>query len=213
MSTLTPIDLTKQLQWRYATKVFDQSKKIPAQTWTAIEQSLILTPSSFGLQPWKFVVVTNDAVKAKLRAASWNQSQVTDCSHHVVLTAKRELNSNDITRLIASTAQQRGITVESLAAYQGMMSGFQSKGYMTTEWAAKQCYIALGQLMAVCAVLGVDACPMEGFDPVQVDEILGLRAEGYSTAVCCSLGYRAASDKYAHLAKVRYSNGEVVRHV
>jgi nitroreductase len=213
MSTLTPTELTQQLQWRYATKVFDPSKKIPAQTWSAIEQSLVLTPSSFGLQPWRFVVVTDQTVKEKLRAASWGQSQVTDCSHHVVFTARRELKTDDITRFIARTAQERGVTVESLAGYQGMMNGFQAKGYMTTEWAAKQCYIALGQLMAVCAVLGVDACPMEGFEQAQVDDILGLKAEGYTTAVCCPLGYRAASDKYPHLAKVRYPSSEVVHYV
>ncbi len=83
MSTLTPAALLEQLNWRYATKQFDQSRKIPADVWSAIEQALVLTPSSFGLQPWKFVVVTAAEVKKQLVAVSWNQAQPADCSHHV----------------------------------------------------------------------------------------------------------------------------------
>ena len=215
MSTISGESLLQQLNWRYATKKFDPSKKISTADWAVIEKALILTPSSYGLQPWKFIVVTDSALKAKLRPASWNQSQVEDCSHLVVLTAKRDITELDVDRFIDRIAEVRGVTVESLAGYKGYMVGDLVNGSrhaIIHEWAARQTYIALGNLMTSAAMLGVDACPFEGIEPAKYDEILGLKGTGYTTISACPLGYRAADDKYASAPKVRFEAKDVVDH-
>ena len=202
---LTPTDLLAQLRWRYATKQFDPAKVIPAATWQALEEALILSPSSFGLQPWRFTIVSDPALKAALRPVSWNQSQITDCSHLVVFTMQKDLGEADIDRFIALTASTRNSPIESLAGYRGMMVNHLTKGPMSrmiNEWATRQVYIALGNFMTSCALLGVDSCPLEGIDPGQYDAVLGLTS--HATVVACAAGYRAAGDKYASAPKVRY---------
>src|SRR5689334_14491898 len=103
-----------QLRWRYATKQFDPARKISAEDWSALEQSLVLTPSSFGLQPWQFIVITDQATKEKLVAASWNQRQVADASHVVVFAVKKELGAADVHRYIDHIAKTRNVSIESL---------------------------------------------------------------------------------------------------
>jgi nitroreductase len=211
----TPDQLLAALRWRYATKQFDASRKIPDTTWDAIEESLVLTPSSFGLQPWKFIVVENPAVRAKLLTDSWNQPQVTDASHFVVLTARTDLTAADIDAWIARMSEVQGSSLESVAPLKGMISGFAER--MSEEeraaWNKNQGYIALGQLMASAAVLGIDACPMEGISASAYDRILGLEDSGYATVVACALGYRAEADKYAITPKARFAKSEVIRRV
>ncbi|MEN9840745.1 MAG: hypothetical protein RL376_545 [Verrucomicrobiota bacterium] len=216
---MTPIDttqLTAALDWRYATKKFDAAKKIPAATWAALEHALVVSPSSFGLQPWQFIVITDPAVKAKLLPLSWNQPQVTDCSHHVVFAMRKGVNEAYVDKFLARQVALRGGTIEALAPYRGMMTGFLSNitaaGQLDT-WATKQVYIALGQFMAAAALLGVDACPMEGINPAAYDEVLGLKGTEFATVVACAVGYRAADDKYASAAKVRFPVPDLVRHV
>ncbi len=209
-------ELLDALHWRYATKVFDATKKIPAGLWAALEQTLVLTPTSYGLQPYRFLIVQDPASRAALLPHSWNQKQVVDCSHYVVFTARTEMQAADVTKLIARISAVRGVPAESLNFYRDMMLGDVvngPRGKIAHEWAARQCYIALGNLMTAAALLGVDACPMEGLAPAEYDRILKLDGTGYKTAVACALGYRAAGDKYAGLAKVRYETGELVRMV
>jgi len=208
MPSITPAALLDALHFRYATKRFDAAKKIDPETWSALEQSLILTPSSFGLQPWKFLVITDPAIREQLLAHTWGQRQVTDCSHLVVMAVHKAVDVAYIDKFIARTAEVRGVSVESLAGYRNMMAGATSM--MTPEWAARQAYIALGQFMLAAAVLGVDTCPMEGFIPAQYDELLGLEAQGLTTAVLCPAGYRSAECKYASLAKVRWAAEDVI---
>jgi nitroreductase len=206
--------LLDALQWRYATKVFDATKKIPADVWDALEKSLVLTPTSYGLQPYQFLVVQDAAKRAALLPNSWGQKQVVDCSHFVVFTARTEMKEADVDKLIARTVELRKLPVGSLDAYRGMMIGDivnGPRGKIAHEWAARQVYIALGNLMTCAAVLGVDACPMEGINPTEYDKILGVAGTGYKTVVALALGYRAASDKYASLAKVRYETSELVK--
>ena len=213
MKPLAAPSLLDALHWRYATKLFDPARRIPADQWTALEQSLVLTPSSYGLQPWKFIVVTDPAVKAKLRPVSWNQSQIEDCSHLVVFLAKEDITEGDLDRFIARSAEVRGVLPESLAGYRGYMLGDLVKGprhAVIAEWAARQVYIALGQFMACAALLGIDTCPMEGLEPAKYDEILGLKGSGYRTLAACPAGYRSPEDKYARLSKVRYETGDVI---
>ena len=212
MSTYSNSDMVSALNWRYATKQFDASKKLDSETQTALEEALRLAPSSFGMQPWKFVVVESDEIKAKLRPESWDQPQITDCSSLIVLAARSAVNQDDIDTFIKSIAEARNTTVEELAGYQGMIEGFTGNFDDATRlnWAAKQTYIALGQLMTAAAALKVDTCPLEGINPAKYDEILGLEGSGYQTVVACALGYRSEEDKYAAAPKVRYAAEEVI---
>jgi nitroreductase len=204
--------VVEQLRWRYATKKFDPARTISAGTWAALEQALVLTPSSYGLQPWKFFVVTDPAVKAKLPEHSWGQRQPQDCSHMVVLALKANLGEADVDRHVARMSEVRGQTVESLARFkQTMMGSLADPPFDINDWAARQVYIALGQFMACAALLGVDTCPMEGIDPAKYDEVLGIGAQGYRTVVACPAGYRAADDKYAQVPKVRFKAEDVIQ--
>ena len=215
MSTISGDSLLQQLSWRYATKKFDPTRRISAADWAVLEEALVLTASSYGLQPWKFIVVTDPALKTKLRAASWNQAQVEDCSHHVVFTAKTDVTEADVDHFISRIAEVRGVTPESLAGYKGFMMGDLVNGprhAIIGEWAARQTYIAMGNLLTSAALLGVDACPFEGIEPGKYDEILGLAGTGYTTISACPLGYRAEDDKYASAPKVRFAAGQVVEH-
>jgi nitroreductase len=216
MTTLNPESLLTQLSWRYATKKFDATKKIEPELWAALEKSLILTPSSFGLQPWKFIVVTDSAVKQRLVPVSWNQTQPADCSHHVVFAARTALGEKEVDSFLESIVATRGGTKESLKGYGDMMTGFAGKaakeGWLR-EWAVRQVYIALGNFMTSAAVLGVDTCPMEGIEPANYDTILGLDGTEFTTVVACAAGYRAEDDKYAQLAKVRYPASELIQHI
>ena len=212
---LTTEQLLASLRWRYATKQFDASRKISAETWAALEESLVLTPSSFGLQPWKFLIVETPALRAKLLPDSWNQAQVTEASHFVVLTARTDLTTTDIDAWVSRLSEIQGRPTEALAPMKGMIVGFAET--MSEEerhaWNVRQVYIALGQLMASAAVLGIDACPMEGISKTAYDRILGLEGSGYATVVACALGYRAETDKYATAAKARFEASRVIQHV
>lgn len=207
-------ELVDSLQWRYAVKRFDPSKRIDATTWSAIESSLVLTPSSFGLQPWKFIVIGSQENKAKLPAISWNQTQPADCSHMVVFAAKKTVDAKYVDAFLAKTAEVRNVNTESLTGYRNVMLGFlQNTQGRHLAWSSNQVYIALGQLLACAAMLGVDACPMEGIIASEYDKLLGLDGGDYTTVVGCALGYRHPDDQYAALAKVRFDASDSVTHL
>lgn len=212
-NTLSPSELSAALAWRYATKKFDTRRLAPA-VWQALADSLVLAPSSFGLQPWRFLVVEDPAVRARLREHSWNQTQVTDASHLVVFLRRVSTTEADINRHIARIGEVRGVPLDKLEAYRQLMVANVAQGKspeVQREWAARQVYIALGQFMAAAAAMGVDTCPLEGIDPARYDEILGLSGSGYETVVACVAGHRAADDAYAQAAKVRFPADEVLR--
>lgn len=213
--SVPPENLLQSLRWRYATKQFDASKKIPKKVWDVIEESLVLTPSSFGLQPWQFLVIQDPVVRMSLLPESWKQPQVTDASHYVVLTARTDLTQDDIDAWVACMAEVRGAEISTLAPMKGMIEGFaQAMSHeQRHEWNVRQVYIALGQLMATAAALGVDACPMEGISASGYDHVLGLGGGGYSTAVACALGYRSDGDKYSAIPKARFDRSKVIRHI
>ena len=215
-NTITSQQLLERLNWRYATKQFDPNRKISAQDWAVLEEALRLSPSSGGLQPWKFIVVTDPAMRAKLLPASYGQAQITAASHLVVFTAKKNFSEADVDAFIHHTAATRGVPVEALAQYRGILVGGIVQAMdepARNAWARNQAYIALGNLLTSSAMLGIDACPMEGFDRAQYDEILGLNAQGYASAVIATLGYRAASDQYAAATKVRFPKEQIFAHV
>ncbi|MFO0014257.1 MAG: NAD(P)H-dependent oxidoreductase [Planctomycetota bacterium] len=209
--SFSPESWLQALQWRYATKRFDPDRRIDDPTWQAIEQSMILTPSSFGLQPWKFVVIESREVKEQLPAISWGQSQPMDCSHMVVFASLRELTPEYVGHFLEEIARIRSTPLESLDGYRKVILGFIEATRGThSVWSAHQAYIALGQLMATAAALGIDACPMEGIAPDKYDALLGLNGSPYATRVACALGYRHPDDGYARNAKVRFHPDEVI---
>ena len=204
--------ILEKLNWRYATKQYDVTKKISAKDWETLEQSLILAPSSFGIQPYKFIVVTDQEIKEKLRPAAWGQSQITDSSHLVVFAHKKTLTDEDIEHYVDRIVEVRGVERETLTDYENIMKGSAKKavdgGYVEI-WNSRQAYIALGFLLQTAALLNIDATPMEGFDAVQFDEILGLT--DYSAVVVAAVGYRdAENDWLANLPKVRFSEDELI---
>jgi nitroreductase len=216
MKTLSSEQLLDALQWRYATKKFNPAAKIPAETWQTLESALILSPSSFGLQPWKFLIVTNPLIKAGLVAHSWGQSQPADCSHLVVFAVKTGLNEAHVDRFLERQVAVRGGNLESLGGYRNLMLTSLQRaadaGYLDT-WQTHQLYIALGQFMTAAALLGIDTCPMEGIVAAEYDQALNLSGSGYRTVVACAAGYRADDDKYASQKKIRFAASEVVKHV
>ena len=213
MTPLTPADLLAAQQWRYATKQFDPARKIPADTWSALEAALVLSASSFGLQPWKFIVVENPALREQLLAHSWGQKQVADASHLVVFCAKNEVTEADIDTFLARVTEVQGTAPERLAGFRKMLMDNIIHGSIAAaqkEWAARQVYLALGNFMTSCAALEIDTCPMEGFDPAKYEELLGLAALDLSAIVLCPAGYRSSTDKAASAPKVRFPAEEVI---
>jgi len=216
MNSMTPPQLLQSLHWRYATKAFDATKKIPQDVWQSLEQALVLTPTSYGLQPYQFLRVEDPAQRALLLPHSWSQKQVVDADQLVVFTARTEMTEADVDKLIRRIAEVRQVPAAALETYRGMMLSdivHGPRGKKALEWATRQAYIALGNLMTCAAVLGVDTCALEGLNPLEYNRILKLEGSGYVTVVACAVGYRAADDKHASLAKVRYDMADLIRSV
>jgi len=200
------------LNWRYAVKKFDPQKKISAGDWALLKESLRLTPSSYGLQPWKFIVVENPELRKQLREVSWNQSQVTDCSHYVVMAFKEKLDVEFIRKNMDKIAQVRGIPVETLEGFEkaivsDLVNGPRSLGI--EAWAQRQVYIAMGFLLETAALLEVDSTPMEGLDPAAYDTLLNLKGSGWKTVAAVALGYRHPEDPFLKNTKVRFDENEI----
>jgi nitroreductase len=203
--------IIESLLWRRAVKNFDPSRTIPADTWQTLEQSLVLSPSSYGLQPWKFFVITSPAIKQLLPDASWGQPQPRDCSHFVVIAARRTVDAGFVQAYIDRIAAVRGVPPESLTGLRDAVLGKVSRmGNDQLPWTSRQCYIALGFLLETAALLGVDACPMEGVIPDRLDGLLAISGTPWTSVVACALGYRSTNDTSASEAKVRFDVADVI---
>ena len=203
--------IIESLNWRYACKKFDSTKSISEEDFNTILESLRLTASSYGIQPWKFVVVKNQEKREELIAASYNQRQVAEASHLIVLCAPSEIDEALIDSYLADTAKTRGQDVSELAGFKKMLMSIPGKPEEWKKaWAKNQIYIALGNLLTVCAEMRIDSCPMEGFSPAKYDEILNLKEYGLRSVVVCPVGYRHADDKYIDIKKVRFPNSHLV---
>lgn len=206
------MDIVEKLNWRYATKAFEPSRKIPDKEFEALQESLRLSPSSFGLQPWKFIVVNDKSLRQKLREQAWGQPQVTDASHLLVFCALKDMDEKYVEEYIDFISRTRKIDKSKLQDYKKMMMGF-IKGLSKEElksWMKRQVYIALGTIMTAAAVMDIDSCPMEGFSSKDFDNTLGLDKYGAESIVLCALGYRSKDDNYAKLKKVRYPSDKVL---
>jgi len=200
------------LNWRSAIKSFNASKKVSEQDVENLLEVLRLSPSSLGVQPWKFMLVQDEKVRLDLRKAAHDQSQVTDSSCIFVLCSFTDISMNDVDRHVLNMSNLRGVELSSLDKYRDNLKNFVES--RTKEelaiWSKKQVYIALGNLLTACAVVGIDTCPMEGFDAAEFDRILGLKEQGLSATVACAIGYRSENDRISKLKKVRFNKDEVV---
>lgn len=205
--------LFKQMNWRYACKKFDATKKIREPDWNILAETLRNAASSYGLQPWKFIVVQNPEIRQQLLPLSWGQTPVTDASHFVVMTYKEKMDEEHISKLIQQTAKVRGIDAANLEGYKNMMLGDLVKGprsQVINWWAQRQTYIAMGSFLTTAALMEVDTLPMEGLDPAGYDKVLGLEGTGYKTVAAIACGYRAEDDQYQHAKKVRFDINDVL---
>lgn len=199
------------LNWRYATKKFDKNKHVSAEDIQLLKETVRLTASSYGLQPYKVLEVKSPEIREKLKAVSFGQPQVTDASTLFVFCANDDLTDTHIDAYLELSAKTQKVDVEVFKGYGDFMKGV--FGSRTTadkhEWAARQAYIALGNLLTTAASMQIDVCPMEGFDAQQYNEILGLKGSGYSSVVIAAIGYRSADDEAQNKAKVRRPLGEL----
>lgn len=205
-------NIIEALNWRYATKAYDAAKKLSPEQLNLMLESLRLSPSSFGMQPWKFILVSNPEVRAKLKEAAWGQTQVTDASNLIIISVLKTVDENLIKKYIKTISEVRGVSEENLKGFEDMMIGAvnMKSPEARVEWATRQAYIALGVVLSAAAHEEIDATPMEGFDPKKFDEILGLEKMGLESKVMLALGFRSAEDTSANAAKVRFPMEEVM---
>jgi nitroreductase len=199
------MDILEKLAWRYATKKFDPAKKLDERQLERILRATQLSASSYGLQPYKVIVVEDAAVREKLRAVSNNQAQITDASHLIVFARYENLGEQHVERYIDNIASTRNVERSVLTGFEEMLKGRVNSldEDMAATWTGKQVYLALGTLLTASAADGIDTCPMEGFNAAAYDEILGLKEKDLRTVVIAAVGFRAAEDGMQHAKKVR----------
>lgn len=200
--------IIEDLNWRYATKKFDSTKKITPENIEIIKESLRLVPSSYGLQPLKYLFIEDSNLRQQLREKSFNQLQITDASHLLVICSFIEITEDYIDKHIENMAEIRSIPTESISGFGNYMKKeiLPMEKVKMTEWNSKQAYIALGHLLHTCASLRIDATPMEGFQKEAYDEILKLKQQGLQSVLVCPMGYRSEGDSNQFLKKVRRAN-------
>jgi len=186
-------EFLKAMDFRHACKIFDESKKIPDEDINFILECARKSPSSFGMEPWKFLVITNDKLKEKLRPACWNQVQITSCSHLIVVLASIESVKPESGEPLKRFSR-RDMPQDKLDFYMDLYAKHLSKTLSSDEniwaWTSKQTYIALANMMTAAASIGIDSCPIEGFEKEKVEEILKLDTSKYQLSVILPLGYR-----------------------
>ncbi|WP_269237031.1 NAD(P)H-dependent oxidoreductase [Flavobacterium flavigenum] len=197
--------------WRYATKQYDATKKISAEDLNTLKEAVRLSASSYGLQPYKVVIVENPELREQLKAAAYGQTQVTDASHLFIFANDLNLDAKSVEAYIKNISETRGVPADALGGFSDMMNNVISNlsDEAKNNWTAKQTYIALGNLLGAAAELKIDATPMEGFNPAAFNEILGFDKLGLNAAVIATIGYRHTEDDTQHYKKVRKSQEEL----
>lgn len=200
------------LNWRYATKIYDLKKKISPDNIEFLIESIRLSPSSYGLQTYRIIHVTNPEIREKLKLASWGQTQITDASDLFVFAVETNLNDTHVNNFIQKTATVRNMPIEELKEYEGIIKKTVNSLHDEEKinWASKQAYLALGILLESAALLHIDATPMEGFDASKYNQILDLDKLNLTSVVVAALGYRSEQDTYASLKKVRADIADLV---
>ncbi len=204
--------MIEKLNWRYATKKFDATKKISEKDFAEVLEAFRLSSSSYWLQPWKVIVVKNPETRALLQPHSWNQSQITEASHLLVFARLNDLSTTLADKMIDQTIKIREVEKEKLAWYEAMLK--QMLSWMNKEqaiiWADLQVYFAVWGLVNILPSMWIDACPIAGFDPKKYDEILWLEKLWLSSVLVLPIWYRAEDDKYAQHKKVRYDMEDIL---
>lgn len=199
------MELIKSLEWRYATKKFDTSKKVSSENLEKIKEAVRLSASSYGLQAYKVLIIQDDELRRQLREVSWNQPQITDSSHLFVFCNYTKIESSDIDEFIQLKASSQNLKSEDFSGYgdfiKGAVSGLAND--QLNVWSSKQTYIAMANLLSATAELGIDSCPMEGFNNEKYNEILGLKEKGLNASVIATVGYRSIEDQTQFSPKVR----------
>jgi len=201
----------ENLNWRYATKKYDSSKKVSSENLEKLKEVIQLSVSSYGLQLYKVIIVENTALREKLKPVSWGQDQITEASHLVVFCNYTNVKDKHVDDFLNMTAKSQDMEVKNLSGYGDFMKG-KIKEMTTSEsfnWTSRQTYLALGNLLNACAELKIDSCPMEGFEPEKYNDILGLSKQGLNAAVIATIGYRSNEDHTQNRPKVRKSLNEL----
>jgi nitroreductase len=203
--------LLENLNWRYATKKFDATKKISASDLNTLKEAVRLAASSYGLQPYKVIIVENPQIREQLKAAAYGQTQITDASQLFIFANDLNAGPESVASYIKNISETRGVPTEALGGFADMMNGVISGLSPDAKniWTAKQTYIALGTLLSAAAELKIDATPMEGFNAAAFNEILGFDKLGLNASVIATVGYRHDEDDAQHYKKVRKSHEEL----
>lgn len=203
------------LQWRYATKKFDSSKKLTDAQLSDLLDAIRLSASSYGLQPYEVFVISDPEVREKMRPACWNQPQITDASHVIVFASCSDFDETLVDNYLENVSETRGIPQADLKGYGDFMKSklVPLSKEVKAQWTSRQAYIALGNLLSAAAAMKIDTCPMEGFEKDQLDEILGLPEKGLQTAVIATVGYRSEEDETQHYPKVRTPKEKLFTHI
>lgn len=191
--------------WRYATKKFDNTKKVSAADLEILKEAIRLSASSYGLQLYKVLIIENDELKAKLLPASFGQTQVVDASHLIIFANQTNVGDSEIDAYLENTSATRELPLEALAGYGSFMKSTINPmpEDLKNIWTSKQTYIAMANLLHAAAELKIDTTPMEGFNAAQYNEILGLDVLNLNAAVIVPIGYRHEEDETQHYKKVR----------
>lgn len=199
------MELIDHLNWRYATKKFDTSKKVSEDDLTKIKEAIRLSATSYGLQLFKVLDVKSEATREQLKPASWGQPQITDASNLFVFCSYADVKEEDIQEYMELKASTQGLALDALQGYGDFVKGQMTKMPIEQKqtWTAKQTYIALSNALTACAALKIDSTPIEGFEPGAYDEILGLKDQGLKATVVLAIGYRSEEDQTQHGKKVR----------
>ncbi|OEK08292.1 NAD(P)H-dependent oxidoreductase [Flavivirga aquatica] len=206
------MDTIKQLQWRYATKKFNNNKKLSNAKLDVLKEAFNLTATSFGLQTIKLIVIEDKTLRKSLVELSYNQKQVEEASHLLVICIQKNIITEDVNNYYDNIKDIRKTSESILKPFREDLTQMMSKKSVNErqEWSKKQAYIALGNLMTVCAIEGIDSCPMEGFLPEKYDEILKLGDKELKSVLLLPVGYRADDDIFADFKKVRKPIEEAV---
>ncbi|MGB5228272.1 MAG: NAD(P)H-dependent oxidoreductase [Eudoraea sp.] len=205
----------ESLNWRYATKKFDNQKQISEEDLNALLEAIRLSPSSYGLQPYHIFIIKDIKLRGKLKAASWGQSQITDASHLIVFANTTNFDKDLIDNYLTNVSDTREIELSNLQPYGDFMKSklIDLPDNIKETWSARQTYLALGNLLSAAASLKIDACPMEGFEPETYNELLGLKDKGLNTSVVAAIGYRSEEDDTQHYKKVRQPKELLFTHI
>lgn len=208
------MNIIEALEWRYAVKKFDPDYKLKRGKLDRLSKALTLTATSMGMQLMEFLIIENKELQKAIRPIAYNQAQIEECSHLIVLCRKNTVEQKDINEIVQITLEKRKVEPNQLSGYKKMLeSSLTMEKNKQAIWMENQVYIAMGNLLTVCAVEKIDACPMEGFDREKLDALLDLDKKNLKSVLMCPVGKRSAEDKYKGLKKIRRPEEKIITYI